>query len=293
MAFVGGHCLNWLHGENLESAFVGPPSKVQTKALSLLAGEVSQFLHQCGGVMEEVDWNQKFQARTVGYDGAEVYTAERLDLEGLCAAVPPPGLGGLVNAADVSTGFVRDALLNPGLVLKENPQESVRPKDPKIWGSDADRQKLAVVLVNRNICELIEFDETAEVNGRKVLGGLMAVAKAGDDRNTIPQRLIMNIKVSNWAQNIIAGDMPQLSTSGQWRCLIQEEEEPLIWSGEDPKCCFYVFENPKPWRRWMAFAKPVSRDCSVPGSSGQVYLCSKVVPMGWVSATGVMFTAVP
>ena len=50
---------------------------------------------------------------------------------------------------------------------------------------------------------------------------------------------------------------------------------------------FYVFEIPKPWRRWMAFAKPVSRDCFVPGSSGQVYLCSKVVPVGWVSATGV------
>ena len=45
-------------------------------------------------------------------------------------------------------------------------------------GSDADWQELAVVLVNRNTCELIEVNETAEVNGRKVLGGLMGVAKA-------------------------------------------------------------------------------------------------------------------
>ena len=85
--------------------------------------------------------------------------------------------------------------------------------------------------------------------------------------------------------------MPQPPTSGQWRCLILEEEEEktLIWSGDDLKCCFYVFEIPKPWRRWMAFAKLVSRsNCFVPGSSGQVYHCSKVVPMGWVSATGVI-----
>ena len=78
--------LNWLHGINpnfhFQSVFVGPPSKVQTMALNLLADEVSQFFHQCGGVMEEVDWDRKLQSRTVGYDGAEVYTAECLDLKG-------------------------------------------------------------------------------------------------------------------------------------------------------------------------------------------------------------------
>ena len=90
-----------------------------------------------------------------------------------------------------------------------NAQEDERPRDPTIWASDADWQELAVVLVNRNICELIEFNDIAEVNGWKVLGGLMGVANAGNDRNTGPQRLIMNIKVPNWAQNVIAGDMPR------------------------------------------------------------------------------------
>ena len=58
-----------------------------------------------------------------------------LDLERICAALPPVGLGGLVNAADISTGFVREALLDPSLVLEEHPQEDVRPKDPMIWAS--------------------------------------------------------------------------------------------------------------------------------------------------------------
>ena len=49
------------------------------------------------------------------------------------------------------------------------------------------------------------------------------VAKTGNDRNTSPQRLIMNITAANWAQNVIAGDMPQLPTSGQWRCLVLED----------------------------------------------------------------------
>ena len=47
-------------------------------------------------------------------------------------------------------------------------------------------QKLAVVLVGQNICELIGFDEMAEVDGRKVLSGLTEAAKAGNDRHTVP-----------------------------------------------------------------------------------------------------------
>ena len=167
VCFLSSTGLNWLHGiepdSHFQSVFVGP------MALNLSAAEVSQFFHQCGGVMEEVDWDQKLQARIVGYDGAEVCTAECLDLKRICDALPPAGLGGLVNAADVSTGFVREALMDPSLALKSNLLELDRPKDPMIWASGEDWQKLAVVLVDRNICELIEFDEIAEVTGRKVV----------------------------------------------------------------------------------------------------------------------------
>ena len=55
--------LNWSYDVKSESVFVGPPSKVQTRTLSLLVGEVSQFFHQYDDVMEEVIWNQKLQAR--------------------------------------------------------------------------------------------------------------------------------------------------------------------------------------------------------------------------------------
>ena len=76
--------------------------------------------------------------------------------------------------------------------------------------------------------QLVEFNEMAEVSGRKVLGGLMGVAKGGNDRNTGPRCLIMNIKVSNCAQHAISGDMPQLPSSGQRRCLILENGETQV-----------------------------------------------------------------
>ena len=62
----------------------------------------------------------------------------------------------------------------------------------------------------------------------------------------------------------------------------------MVWTVEDLKCCFCEFEILKSWRRCLAFAATVPRSLFHPGIWGEVYLCSKVVPTGWVSATGVV-----
>ena len=175
---------------------------------------------------------------------------------------------------------MRETLLDPSLALKTDAQEDERPGDPMIWASDTDWQELAVILVKRNICELVEFNEIAEVNGRKMLGDLIGVAKGGNDREHLLPASHHEHQGTQLDQHVISGDMPQLHSSGQWRCLVSENGETLVWSGEDLKYCFYVFEIPKPWRRWMAFAAPVARSCFFRCSTGVVCLSSKVVPMG-------------
>ena len=176
---------------------------------------------------------------------------KRLALERTCAAHLPAEVRGL--------GLVREALLDPSLVRKTNAQENERSQDPMIWATVAAWQNLAAVLVHQNTCELIEFDETPEVNGRKVLSGLTGVAKAGNDRRTVPQRLIMHIKLTSWDQNVVIGDMPQFPTCGRWRCSVLESGVTLVWFGEDLKRCFYVVEIPKPRRTCVAFTAPEGR----------------------------------
>ena len=100
---------------------------MQAKALQLSASEVAQCLHRCDGHMEAVDWQQKLKARTIGYDGSEVHTAELVELSRFRAALLPVGIGGSVNSATISTGFVRDALLDPSLVLRLEPPENDLP----------------------------------------------------------------------------------------------------------------------------------------------------------------------
>ena len=120
-----------------------PPSKKQDKVLNLLAGEVSQFLYQFGGFKGR---NRK-DAKTARWIRKK-NTAERLDLERICAALPPAAVGGLVDAADVSTGFVRQALLDPSLALKTDALEDEHPRNPLTSASGADWQERA-----RGTCE--------------------------------------------------------------------------------------------------------------------------------------------
>ena len=136
------------------------------------------------------------------------------------------------------------------------------------------------MLVNRNICELIEFNDIAEVNGRKVLGDLRKLATIATQRPSVSS---CTSSCQQWDQNVIMGDMPQLPTSGQWRCSVLESGVTLVWFGEDLKRCFFnVVEIPKPWPTFVAFTAPEARCLFFPGSMGQD--CSKAVPMFWISA---------
>eukprot|EP00972_Heterocapsa_arctica_P096243 14199636-Heterocapsa_arctica.AAC.1 len=61
----------------------------------------------------------------------------------------------------------------------------------------------------------------------------------------------------------------------------------MMLSGEDMQGCFHVFRLPAVWRKWFALTKPIHR----PGPGGHletVWLTVAVVPMGWLSAVGIV-----
>ena len=124
----------------------------------------------------------------------------RVDLARTCAALSPVAVGGL--------GPVRKDLFDPSLVLKKCFQ------DPMFWASVADRHGLSVVLVDQNICELVGSNVIVEEYGRKVQSD-PTDARASNDCHTVPQHLNTNIKLSNWEQHVVVGDLPLLPTSGR------------------------------------------------------------------------------
>eukprot|EP00972_Heterocapsa_arctica_P052018 7653761-Heterocapsa_arctica.AAC.1 len=61
----------------------------------------------------------------------------------------------------------------------------------------------------------------------------------------------------------------------------------MLLSGEDMQGCFHVFRLPAVWRKWFALSKPIHRR----GDGGvlqEVWLTVGVVPMGWLSAVGIV-----
>eukprot|EP00973_Karenia_brevis_P043829 6070545-Karenia_brevis.AAC.1 len=63
-----------------------------------------------------MDWDEELSSNGVAYDGSEVFPAEQLELDRVLAALPAEGTGGIVEAADYCTGFIRDAFLDPQLL---------------------------------------------------------------------------------------------------------------------------------------------------------------------------------
>ncbi|CAK0819392.1 unnamed protein product, partial [Prorocentrum cordatum] len=210
-------------------------------ALSNLLFEVRAFMDQCRGVVPELDWEQELVSTATAYDGEEIYPAEPLEFARLEAAPPPREARCAVAAAGVTEGWLRKALLDPRIVLKDPSEIGELPPTPKAWASDEEWEVIAGELLQRGILKPIEYTDIAEVNGRKVFGGLFGVRKSGHQRG-----------------------------SG----------EVLLWSSEDLKCCFYAHGLGGAWLPHMAISKPVRRATAGPAGSGVVYVSSAVVPMG-------------
>ncbi|CAK0842773.1 unnamed protein product, partial [Prorocentrum cordatum] len=266
----------------------GPASAVQLKALRLLARSVGTFLCQYEGSVANLDWTQELKSSAVSYTGMEVYPAEQLDRERLLLALPSKEACGSVLATEVSEGWIRSVLEHPEWVMKSPAELGEMPKTPRVWAEDDEWGLIAAELVNRGILVPIEADEIVKVKGRRVLGGLFGVRKSGRVKGSGPQRLVMNIIPSNWLQETVQGDMGLLPTTDKWKSIILRSGEVMMSSSEDLKCCFYVYRLPAVWHKYMALSKKVSRSCLGLDGAGEVHVAAAVIPMGWVSATGII-----
>eukprot|EP00971_Amphidinium_carterae_P328872 6460971-Amphidinium_carterae.1 len=85
--------INWLYG------FRQPVARLLTqhqwRFLERLSVQLSSFWGIYGGaICEPVDWTSELRKKFVGYDGAEVHTAEEFTWEQLLPALPPKHLTG-------------------------------------------------------------------------------------------------------------------------------------------------------------------------------------------------------
>ena len=74
---------------------------------------------------------------------------------------------------------------------------------------------------------------------------------------------------------------------GEWRHIVLQEGELLLWSSEDITGCFHIFMFPLAWQRWMLLSRPI-RPPALGRKGPPVWLAVGVIPMGWLFAVGVV-----
>jgi hypothetical protein len=109
------------------------------------------------------------------------------------------------------------------------------------------------------------------------------------DPLTCVLRLILNLTPSNEVQRVISGEVKSLPLFSQWLLLELQKHECLALSSEDMVSAFNLFQLPRSWWPLFVIAEPISDSLAAElGQGNRRWACVSVIPMGWLSATGLM-----
>ena len=279
---LNGEYLDWCITPNVVPA---KPSLAQLAALEMIGQYVKSF---CGHPLELwnlPNFNELLQTKSIDYSGDEVSHALSLRLEELRPGLPEAHVGGSLDAMEAVDNEVRAWLGCPEKTLKPREMWPERVPTAKINATKPEWYRVVKELYDRNILAVIPKEEIFSVDGELVLNGAFAVAKSGDPAPGEARitRFIMNMSPSNAYQVLMRGDLPTLSSAANWASIVLPKDHCLLWSSDDQKGAFYAWRLPLAWRSLMTFRWPV------PGSllglpSEWVYVCSAVIPMGWLNA---------
>ncbi|CAK0793200.1 unnamed protein product, partial [Prorocentrum cordatum] len=270
------------------------PNAAQRAALAALGRRLYLATRIETSLPAELNWEDRLKDRKIGYGGAEITAPYKLTLEQVLDGLPPPGVAASIVAAGVATGFVRDALLDPGLVLLPPALRRAAPTSARVWASEGEWHRIVEALHERGMVGPISAPDIACRGGSPLLNGALGVPKARDApvkcqggmlRPVL--RLITNLTPSNACLESIVGDAPEMPTMSQLNGLVLKESEDLLWSGADRKAFFYVFRAPPPRWPYTVIGPPVPSRLLGLKDGGTTHICLRVIGMGWISAAGV------
>ena len=220
------------------------------------------------------DFPQIFKRKRASYRGDEISRPQPLTVLEIIPGLPLAGAVGIVDPLTLATGDVREALIDPSLVLlPEAERVGVRPA--RVYSTDEEWNKIGAELLQRGVVVEIAREDAPIVDGQPVLVGAFGVEKRGTPipPGTRVLRLLVNAIPSNKQQTAIKGDIEQMPVGGEWLHIALQSDEIVLWSSDDIQGCFHVFSQPPAWRRWMILPKPI-RVAMVVNASLQSVWCA-------------------
>lgn len=167
--------------------------------------------------------------------GEEVHVAQSVRWENVDQSLPKAEMTGVLPAAEVCSGGVRDFLLNPEKWLKP-PQDRVWMKSPRVMVPDDCWDEMVEGLLSRNLCGVFPLHQVFKVDGSSILGGLFGVPKGEVKEDGTPiLRLIMDLRAISLNFLSLGGDLSTLPVLSQLFQVQLQPHEFLTVSSEDIK----------------------------------------------------------
>ena len=270
----------------------GQATAAQEACLNRIWEGVKQFVDQRSaektGVPRtpDLDWDTAVEKLRVSYTGDVVEKARPLTLEQILPGLPKKEHGGIVSLLDVVSESVREKLLNPASLIREEVLGEL-PK-PRIMAEPGEWPKIARALLERGLVRPVK--NVPSLDGQLALNGAFGVVKAGKTTESGKEvlRFIMDLRCTNMVTQVIEGDVRTLSGAPSYQHIVLDDGDLLAISGDDLTAAFYLFSLPPAWSELMVFREKVDyHELGLEGE-GSTYLGAAALPMGWHSAVGVM-----
>ena len=237
----------------------------------------------------EKEWLAELASKQVGYNGEEISICHELNWDQAVPALPPKEHGGCIDCLDWISDRTREFLLNPSKLLKPHDEVDLPRLPGRIHIKEDDKLKLALELIDRQVCDWIPLDQVYEVGGRKILNGLFGVRKPSSLPDGRPiLRFIMNLTGSNSTQYQLEGGCTSLPAITSWQSIILDEGESLSLFQSDMCSAFYLFRIPRVWQPHLAFNVVFDGGAIQREEGVQFALACSVIPMGWLNSVGLM-----
>ena len=278
--------LNSLHG--------CPGSSQGTKTASQAAKKLASELGASRVLNEKVpnlNFKEFFETRTIDYSGDEIRVSKQMTWEGIKLSLPEEV--GSLDLRDFCTGGVLQYVTHFADYMVPLDAQVIG-RSPKVMvPNDGEWYKIAHGLVQRGLCDVLPKSDLHQVGASTLQNGLFAVSKQEFQGSIEVLRLIMNLKPLNQLCLPLEGDTPTLPAITSFGTMFLDDDEQLCTSSEDIRCFFYLFATPSTWHKYMSLGRPVPKDLIPSDKQSELiegenwYLCSKVLPMGFLNSVGI------
>ena len=272
------------------NSYYGASSKVRNplprasvaavRALDHYAQDICAWEEKFTGVR----WEDYLGVKTVDYHGEEVKVAMNFCWSNIKPALPE-GIGS-IPLEEVCELGTKEFVLNFEEYLV--PEDSrVYTKPPRVFVNDSDWEEVCRGLLDKGVCALLPEREVCRVGTKLLLNGMFGVSKSEFQNNYEVMRVIMNLVPTNKLCRSLGGDISTLPSWAGMSPYILEDGQVVLLSSEDIRCFFYLFSIPRSWWGYMCFSKEVPSSLWPSGKSGPFFLCSKVLPMGYLNSVSI------